>query len=206
MRNVAIRKCIRSNHPITYQRYEKGNRHTPRSIRNIPHDYWSNRTTHYRHDEQRRSKLGLCTRIPQCQREYRRKHDALSQIQGEKRNERQGSATYHHNQCGNEGEDGTSQQHQPWLDIIHDDTTSQPADKEQTHSAKGEIQTGSLLLYMNALLSIVDEETVHTRLGSHIKKQGQHTKTECHHSHRFLLHHLVRIRLMRSPWVWQLDP
>ena len=63
----AFRKCIPSNHPITYQRYEKGNRHTPRSIRNIPHDYWSNRTTHYRHDKQRRSKLGLSTRIPQCQ-------------------------------------------------------------------------------------------------------------------------------------------
>ena len=44
MRNVAIRKCIRSNHPITYQRYEKGNRHTPRSIRNIPHDCRSNRS------------------------------------------------------------------------------------------------------------------------------------------------------------------
>ena len=43
---------ICSNHPITYQRYEKGNRHTARSIRNIPHDYWSNRTTHYRHDKQ----------------------------------------------------------------------------------------------------------------------------------------------------------
>ena len=157
MRNVAIRKCIRSNHPITYQRYEKGNRHTPRSIRNIPHDYWSNRTTHYRHDEQRRSKLGLCTRIPQCQREYRRKHYTLSQIQGEKRNERQGSATYHHDQCGNKGEDVTGQQHQPWLDIIHDDTTSQPAYKEQPHSAKGKIQTGSLLLNMNTLLSIVDE-------------------------------------------------
>ena len=50
------------------------------------------------------------------------------------------------------------------------DTTSQSADKEQPHSAKGEIQTGSLLLYMNTLLSIVDEETVHTRLGSHIEK------------------------------------
>ena len=47
--------------------------------------------------------------------------------------------------------------YQPWLDIIHDDTTSQPADKEQPHSAKGEIQTGSLLLNMNTLLSIVDE-------------------------------------------------
>ena len=43
---------------------------------------------HYRHDKQRRSKLGLCTRIPQCQREDSRKHDALSQIQGEERNER----------------------------------------------------------------------------------------------------------------------
>ena len=83
-----FQKCIPSNHPITYQRYEKGNRHTARSIRNIPHDYRSNRTTHYRHDKQRRGKLGLCTRIPQCQREYRRKHDALSQIQGEERNER----------------------------------------------------------------------------------------------------------------------
>ena len=31
-----FQKCIPSNHPITYQRYEKGNRHTPRSIRNIP--------------------------------------------------------------------------------------------------------------------------------------------------------------------------
>ena len=83
-----FRKCIRSNHPITYQRYKKSNRHTARSIRNIPHDYWSNRTTHYRHDKQRRSKLGLCTRISQCQREDSRKHDALSQIQGEERNER----------------------------------------------------------------------------------------------------------------------
>ena len=46
-----FRKCIPSNHPITYQRYKKGNRHTARSIRNIPHDYWSNRTTHYRHDK-----------------------------------------------------------------------------------------------------------------------------------------------------------
>ena len=34
-RNVAIRKCIRSNHPITYQRYKECNRHTPRSIRTI---------------------------------------------------------------------------------------------------------------------------------------------------------------------------
>lgn len=84
----AFRKCIPSNHPITYQRYKKGNRHTTRSIRYIPHDYWSNRTTHYRHDKQRRGKLGLCTRIPQCQREDSRKHDALSQIQGEERNER----------------------------------------------------------------------------------------------------------------------
>ena len=83
------RHCsIPSNHPITYQRYKKGNRHTARSIRNIPHDYRSNRSTHYRHDKQRRSKLGLCTRIPQCQREDSRKHDALSQIQGEERNER----------------------------------------------------------------------------------------------------------------------
>ena len=47
-----FRKCIPSNHPITYHRYEKGNRHTARSIRNIPHDYWSNRTTHYHHDKQ----------------------------------------------------------------------------------------------------------------------------------------------------------
>lgn len=51
-RNVAFRKCIPSNHPITYQRYEKGNRHTASSIRNIPHDYRSNCTTHYRHDKQ----------------------------------------------------------------------------------------------------------------------------------------------------------
>lgn len=43
---------IPSNHPITYQRYEKGNRHTARSIRNIPHDYRSNRSSHYRHDKQ----------------------------------------------------------------------------------------------------------------------------------------------------------
>ena len=50
-RNRAIRKCIPSNHPITYQRYEKGNRHTLCSIRNIPHDNWSNRSTHNRHDE-----------------------------------------------------------------------------------------------------------------------------------------------------------
>ena len=61
-----FQKCIPSNHPITYQRYQECNRHTPRSIRYIPHDYRSNRTTHYRHDKQRRSKLGLCTRIPQC--------------------------------------------------------------------------------------------------------------------------------------------
>ena len=83
-----FKKCIPSNHPITYQRYEKGNRHTARSIRNIPHDYWSNRSTHYPHDKQRRGQFGLCTRIPQCQREDSRKHDALSQIQGEERNER----------------------------------------------------------------------------------------------------------------------
>lgn len=85
-RRVSMHCSIPSNHPITYQRYEKGNRHTARSIRNIPHDYWSNRTTHYRHDKQRRSKLGLCTRIPQCQREDSRKHDVLSQIQGEESN------------------------------------------------------------------------------------------------------------------------
>ena len=48
----AFRKCIPSNHPITNQRYEKGNRHAARSIRNIPHDYRSNRSTHYRHDKQ----------------------------------------------------------------------------------------------------------------------------------------------------------
>ena len=48
----ASRHCsIPSNHPITYQRYKEGNRHTPSSIRNIPHNYWSNRSTHYRHDE-----------------------------------------------------------------------------------------------------------------------------------------------------------
>ena len=51
-----IRKSIRSNHPITYQRYKKGNRHTAHSIRNIPHDYRSNRTTHYRHGMQLRFK------------------------------------------------------------------------------------------------------------------------------------------------------
>ena len=79
---------IYSNHPITYQRYEKGNRHAASSIRYIPHDYRSNRSTHYRHDKQRRGQFGLCTRIPQCQREDSRKHDALSQIQSEKRNER----------------------------------------------------------------------------------------------------------------------
>ena len=49
-----FRKRIPSNHPITYQRYEKRNRHTPSCIRNMPHDYWSNRTTHYRHDKQGR--------------------------------------------------------------------------------------------------------------------------------------------------------
>ena len=37
--------------PHKYQRYEKGNCHTPCSIRYIPHDYRSNRTTHYRHEE-----------------------------------------------------------------------------------------------------------------------------------------------------------
>ena len=47
-----IQKCIPSNHPITYQRYEKCNRHTARSIRNIPHNNRSNRSTHYRHDKQ----------------------------------------------------------------------------------------------------------------------------------------------------------
>ena len=47
-----FQKCIPSNHPITNQRYEKGNRHTARSIRYIPHDYRSNRSTHYRHDKQ----------------------------------------------------------------------------------------------------------------------------------------------------------
>lgn len=87
-RGASRHRSIPSNHPITYQRYKKGNRHTPRSICYIPHDYWSNRSTHYRHDKQRRGQFGLCTRIPQCQREYRRKHDTLSQIQGEKRNER----------------------------------------------------------------------------------------------------------------------
>ena len=54
-RRVSWHCSIPSNHPITYQRYEKGNRHTASSIRNIPHDYWSNRTTHNRHDKQRRS-------------------------------------------------------------------------------------------------------------------------------------------------------
>ena len=48
----------------------------------------ANRTTHYRHDKQRRSKLGLCSCISQCQRENGRKQDALSQIKGEERNER----------------------------------------------------------------------------------------------------------------------
>lgn len=48
----AFRKCIPSNHPITNQRYKKGNHHAARSIRNIPHDYRSNRSTHYRHDKQ----------------------------------------------------------------------------------------------------------------------------------------------------------
>ena len=52
-----FRKCIPSNHPITYQRYKKGNRHTARSIRNIPHDYWSNRTTHYRHVKHHKTML-----------------------------------------------------------------------------------------------------------------------------------------------------
>ena len=87
-RSVSRHCSIRSNHPITYQRYEEGNRHTARSIRNIPHNYRSNCTPHYRHDKQRRSKLGLCPRIPQCQRKDSRKHDALSQIQGEESNER----------------------------------------------------------------------------------------------------------------------
>ena len=32
---------LQSPHNI-YQRYEKGNRHTPSSIHNIPHDYWRN--------------------------------------------------------------------------------------------------------------------------------------------------------------------
>lgn len=48
----AFRKCIPSNHPITNQRYKKSYRHAARSIRYIPHDYWSNCTTHYRHDKQ----------------------------------------------------------------------------------------------------------------------------------------------------------
>ena len=43
---------------------------------------------HYRHDKQRRSKLGLCSCISQCQRENGREQDALSQIKGEERNER----------------------------------------------------------------------------------------------------------------------
>ena len=93
-------------------------------VRNIPHNNWSNRSTHYRHDKQRRSKLGLCTRIPQCQREDSRQHDALSQIQSEERNEGYGSATYHHNTCCDKGDQRTDQQHQPWLDIIHDNTTN----------------------------------------------------------------------------------
>ena len=50
-RRVSKHCCIPANHPITYQRYQKGNRHTARSIRYIPHDYRSNRSTHNRHDE-----------------------------------------------------------------------------------------------------------------------------------------------------------
>ena len=46
----AFRKCIPSNHPITYQRYEKGNRYAGCGISNVPHTSYS--TTHYRHDEQ----------------------------------------------------------------------------------------------------------------------------------------------------------
>ena len=34
-RSVSLHSSIRSNHPITYQQYEKGNRHAPRSIRYI---------------------------------------------------------------------------------------------------------------------------------------------------------------------------
>ena len=34
-RSVSRYCSISSSHPITYQRYEKGNRHTPSSIRNI---------------------------------------------------------------------------------------------------------------------------------------------------------------------------
>lgn len=33
----AFRKCIPSNHPITYQRYEKGNRYAGCGISNVPH-------------------------------------------------------------------------------------------------------------------------------------------------------------------------
>ena len=44
-RRVSRHCSIPSNHPITYQRYEEGNRHTARSIRNIPHNYRSNRST-----------------------------------------------------------------------------------------------------------------------------------------------------------------
>lgn len=74
---------ITTNHEITNQRYKESNRHTPSGIRNIPHNYWCNRTTHYRHDEQGGGKLGLGSCIPQCQRENGREHDTLSQIQGE---------------------------------------------------------------------------------------------------------------------------
>ena len=38
-RSVSRHCSIPSNHPITYQRYEKGNRHTASCIRYIPHDY-----------------------------------------------------------------------------------------------------------------------------------------------------------------------
>ena len=56
----------------------------------------------------------------------------------------------------------------------------------------------------NAMRDKVPLHTHHDQCGDKGEDgTGQHTKTECHHSHRLLLHHLVRIRLMRSPWVWQ---
>ena len=45
---------ISANHGITYERYQKSNRHTTCGISYISHQYWNYRSSHYRHDEQGR--------------------------------------------------------------------------------------------------------------------------------------------------------
>ena len=81
------RCCVASYGGVADEGDKESNSHAACSISYISHQYWSNRTSHDCHDEQGGSKLGLCSRISQCQREDGGKHNALSQIQGEERNE-----------------------------------------------------------------------------------------------------------------------